>query len=461
MLRSLRWRLLLGGGAAILIALIFAWLFMSLLFARHLERRLTLELTRDATRIAAAAELDPSGNLSVAGGIGDPRFDTPAGGFYWQVSTPEKTVRSRSLWDMALARPGIAAVDGWRLRQSDGPFGEPIMVLEREVRLTDDTPPVMIQVAQNQAETASAQDHFNLELAVFLGGLWLVLLAAAWLQVQLGLRPLADIQRDLAELRANPSHRLPTPRLNDLVPLTEALNDLVSAREKDLTQARGRASDLAHGLKTPLSALKTQSHRMREAGAVEAAERLDRAVDSMRATVEAELTRSRLAGQSPGGASSVHDVAERVVQVLEQTERGEALVFSVDVCPTFVAPIGRDDLTDLIGPLLENAVRFARRRVLISAQQTADAHLVISVEDDGPGIPIGQVDSASHRGVRLDEQGAGQGLGLSIARTCADNAGGYLHLTRSVLGGLKAEVSWSRQIKQAGAVGWSTRPNVE
>lgn len=444
MLRSLRWRLLLGGAAAILVALIVAWFFMTLLFARHLERRLTLELTRDATRIAASAELDSSGRLSMATGIGDPRFDTPAGGFYWQVSTPHQTVRSRSLWDTTLTQPRVATVDTWRLRRSDGPFGEPIMVLEREVRLNDEQTPVVIQVAQNQAETASAQDQFNLELAAFLGALWLVLLAAAWLQVQLGLRPLAEIQRDLAELHANPSHRLPTPRLSELRPLTEALNELVAAREKDLLKARGRASDLAHGLKTPLSALKTQSHRMREAGAVEAAERLDRAVDSMRGTVEAELTRSRLAGQSPGGTASVHEVAERVVQVLEQTERGEMLIFSVEVSPALAAPMGQDDLTDLIGPLLENAVRFARRRVLLSAQQTADARLLISIEDDGPGIPIGQVDAASHRGVRLDEQGAGQGLGLSIARTCAENAGGRLHLTRSLLGGLRAEVRWPR-----------------
>ncbi len=443
MLRSLRWRLLLGGGAAILVALIVAWLFMSLLFARHLERRLTLELTRDATRIAAAAELDPTGRLSVTTPPADPRFDTPAGGFYWQVSTEAQTMRSRSLWDAALPRPNDAPSGAWRLRRAGGPFGEPITVLEREVRLDDQQRPVLIQIAQDQDEIASAQSEFNLELAVFLAGLWLVLLAAAWAQVQLGLRPLADIRRDLADLRASPSHRLPSARINELRPLTEALNDLVAAREQDLTQARGRASDLAHGLKTPLSALKTQSHRLRETGAAEAADRLDRAIDAMRATVEAELTRSRLAGQSRAGSAPVLDVVEQLVQVLEQTEQGEGLVFSVDVPETLIAPLSRDDLTDLLGPLMENAARFARRRVAVSAALD-DISLVLMVEDDGLGIPFDSVDVASNRGVRLDEQGSGQGIGLSIARTYTESAGGALRLTRSVLGGLRVEIAWSR-----------------
>ena len=443
MLRSLRWRLLLGGGAAILVALIVAWLFMSLLFARHLERRLTLELTRDATRIAAAAELDPAGRLSVPAPPADPRFDTPAGGFYWQVSTETQTVRSRSLWDAALLRPNNAPSGTWRLRRTDGPFGEPIAVLEREILVGDQQTAVLIQIAQDQDEIASAQSEFNLELAFFLAGLWLVLLAAAWLQVQLGLRPLADIRRDLVDLRASPSHRLPSARINELRPLTEALNDLVAAREQDLTRARGRASDLAHGLKTPLSALKTQSHRLHESGAVEAADRLDRAIDAMRATVEAELTRSRLAGQSRGGSAPVIDVVEQLVQVLEQTEAGEALVFSIDIPEALTAPLSRDDLTDLLGPLMENAARFARRRVSITAASDARNRLVLTVEDDGPGIPVERADVASGRGVRLDEQGAGQGLGLSIARTYAENTGGRLQLTRSVLGGLRVEIHWA------------------
>lgn len=443
MLRSLRWRLLLGGGAAILVALIIAWLFMSLLFARHLERRLTLELTRDATRIAAAAELDPAGRLSVPTPPADPRFDTPAGGFYWQVSTETQTVRSRSLWDAALLRPNNAPSGTWRLRRTDGPFGEPIAVLEREILVGDQQTAVLIQIAQDQDEIASAQSEFNLELAFFLAGLWLVLLAAAWLQVQLGLRPLADIRRDLVDLRASPSHRLPSARINELRPLTEALNDLVAAREQDLTRARGRASDLAHGLKTPLSALKTQSHRLHESGAVEAADRLDRAIDAMRATVEAELTRSRLAGQSRGGSAPVIDVVEQLVQVLEQTEAGEALVFSIDIPEALTAPLSRDDLTDLLGPLMENAARFARRRVSITAASDARNRLVLTVEDDGPGIPVERADAASGRGVRLDEQGAGQGLGLSIARTYAENTGGRLQLTRSVLGGLRVEIHWA------------------
>ncbi|MGH7019817.1 MAG: ATP-binding protein, partial [Brevundimonas sp.] len=73
-----------------------------------------------------------------------------------------------------------------------------------------------------------------------------------------------------------------------------------------------------------------------------------------------------------------------------------------------------------------------------------NARLVIAIEDDGPGIPTERADAASHRGVRLDEQAAGQGLGLSIARSYTESARGELHLTRSVLGGLRVDICWSR-----------------
>src|SRR5690606_10859364 len=68
--RSLRWRLLLGAATAILLALLLAWLFMTLLFERHLERRLQAEMTRDALRLVAALSLSPAGVPVVAGSPG-------------------------------------------------------------------------------------------------------------------------------------------------------------------------------------------------------------------------------------------------------------------------------------------------------------------------------------------------------------------------------------------------------
>jgi len=438
-IRSLRWRLLIGGGAAILAALVVAWVFMTLLFERHLERRLTVEMTRDATRLAAAVAVDPAGRPTLIDPLTDPRLETPASGFYWQASTPVDAVGSRSLWDESLTPPNDAPNTAWRLRRATGPFDEPVFLLERSVRPNATGPAVVIQLAQDASDVTTAQSEFERELGLFMLGLWLVLAAAAWLQVTLGLSPLKRIRQDVETLMATSAARLAEPRLNELKPLTDAINDLAAAREADLQRARGRASDLAHGLKTPLAALMAQARRVREAGETDIANGLDRAIAAITVTSESELARSRIAA-ARGGRTVIRDVLEQVVGVIEQTERGETIAFTIDADEA-AAPVAREDLAEIVGPLLENAARFARRQVRACAATDATGTR-LTLDDDGPGIPSSRLGEAFVRGVRLDETVGGYGLGLSIARDLVTTSQGRMTLTRSTIGGLRVEIIW-------------------
>jgi hypothetical protein len=97
--RSLHWRLLGGAMAAILLALVLAWLFMTVLFEHHLERRLQAEMTRDGLRLVAGLVMTPGEAPRIERPPVDSRLETPAGGYYWQVTTANGTLRSRSLWD--------------------------------------------------------------------------------------------------------------------------------------------------------------------------------------------------------------------------------------------------------------------------------------------------------------------------------------------------------------------------
>ncbi|WP_428152377.1 sensor histidine kinase [Brevundimonas sp.] len=442
--RSLRWRLLLGGGIAMLAAVLVAWLFMTVLFQRHLERRLTLELSRDATRLTAGLTQNADASLALDAELTDPRLSIPAGGLYWQASTPATALRSRSLWDQTLPVPASVPADRWVLKQIAGPFDKPIVVLQRSIRLNPNGPPVVVQIAEDADDIASAQSEFGRDLAMFLGGLWLFLAAASVTQVHLGLSPLRRIREDLAALRPSASARLAKPWLEEVQPLAETINALLSASEDELSQARGRAADLAHGLKTPLSALQAQSRRLRETGDSRIADRLDRAIASATATVERELARSRVAAVRRG-TSAVREGVEDVLGVIEQTTHGERIAFTNDVPEGFNAPMEQDDLAELLGPLLENAARFARRQVLVRAGRTGSS-LWVAIEDDGPGIAAEHEAEAVLRGARLDESGQGHGLGLAIARDLVTASGGTLTLTRSTLGGLRAEVGWTADL---------------
>lgn len=443
--RSLRWRLLLAATAAILLALGIAWVFMTLLFERHLERRLEADMTRDALSLVGALTLDAGGRARLETEPADPRLRNPAGGYYWQIDTATGALRSRSLWDSVLEVPVSQATDDWRFRRGPGPFGQSLAILERKVVVESDQPPVVVVLAQDTATISSARSEFARELAVFLGVLWIVLSVAAWLQVSVGLRPLARIRSDLAALQDSAGARLSPENLLEVQPLADAINALADVREKDLALARRRASDLAHGLKTPLSALAAQSRRAREAGADVAADGMDRAIAAIGHVVDTELTRMRLArlGQVRGASANVSDVAERLVQVLEHTEKGERLLFSIEVPESLQVNIEEEHVSEMLGALLENATRHARRQVRLSSS-AGPGWTCLSVEDDGEGIAPERHEDVVMRGVRLDESvSPGSGLGLAIARELVEAHGGVLQLGRSDLGGLKVTAAFS------------------
>lgn len=445
-LRSLRLRLLAGAAAAILVSLVVAWFAMTLLFARHLERREIEELDRMSLPLIAGLQLDARG-APLAGTLpADPRFDRPSSGLYWQVTTAAGTIRSRSLWDQDLPMALPTDLPAWRKRIVAGPFEPRLLLLERRLMLAGDRA-VTIQFAVDEASARAARAEFGQELFLFLAGLWLVLSAAAALQVQLGLKPLARLREALKALRLNPSERLAVAdHPPEVAPLTQAINALAETRESDLARARRRAADLAHGLKTPLAVLKAQSRQVRAIGGDAVADNLDKAVAAAAAAVEAELARARAAAarENAGPARApMRDVAERVVSVVERTEAGAALVFEIESPPGLALPGSAEELSEILGALVENAARHARRRVRILAAADDDSTCLL-VEDDGPGLQDWQMGEALIRGRRLDETGPGHGLGLAIARDLVEARGGSIALRRSELGGLTVKMTWPR-----------------
>ena len=443
--RSLHLRLLAGAMVAIFAALAVAWLAMTWLFERHIERREAAELTRSGLVLAAGLALTPAGAPTVDPLPVDPRFSAPASGLYWQVSTTAETVRSRSLWDQALPRPTSTPADAWRTRTGPGPFGARLLYVEREVRTERTASAALIQVASNEAALGLARREFGRDLALFLLGLWAVLSMAALVQVRLGLQPLARLRADLDRLRRSPSARLGEDHPREIITLTQAINVLADTREGDLDRARRRAADLAHSLKTPLAAMAAQSRRAREAGAADAADGLDRAVAAMAAALEAELARARAAAARDAtleARAAPAAIADRLISVLERTDDGGQIAFEQDIDPDLRLPAHEDVLTEILGALMENAARFARRRVGLSSQILADGRACLTIDDDGPGMDEGRAGAALIRGGRLDEAGPGHGLGLAIVRDLVEATEGAITLERSPFEGLRVVLTW-------------------
>jgi len=440
----LRVRLLLSATAAIFVALAFAWFVMTKVFERHIERRVHADLAREGMQLAANVSIGPRGEPQLSREPGDVRFSEPASGLYWQVTSSAGDLRSRSLWDQSLPATQLPRKPEWNTRFPPGPFEEQLLLIEREVKPDRDGPEVLIQVAIENKSLQEARREFGAELALFLTLLWAILSAAAWTQVALGLRPLARIREQVNDLKRSSRERLSDAPAREIEPLVRAINELADARELDLARARRRAANLAHALKTPLAAIAAQGRRVREAGTTDAADGLDRSVAAASAAVDRELARSRAAeirAAATDVSTSVLPAAESVVGVVERAEFVAKLVFEVEVPPDLIVPVASEDLVELLGALVENAARFARRRVLILGDRSVEGR-TMSVEDDGPGIDPAQMTEVFARGTRLDESGSGHGLGLAIAKDLAEATGAEISLARSKLGGLKVAVFW-------------------
>ncbi|NJL09015.1 MAG: HAMP domain-containing histidine kinase, partial [Methylacidiphilales bacterium] len=244
-------------------------------------------------------------------------------------------------------------------------------------------------------------------------------------------------------IRAGTAERLGTAFPDEVRPLAAEVDALLEQRERQVTAARARASDLAHGLKTPLQVLAGDIDRLQAKGEGAIAADLAAIGETMRRHVERELARTRRFAGSAAARAVVAMVAAQVIAVVRRTPRGAALEWSHNVPPDVAVRIQPDDLAEILGNLLENAARHAAERIEIRAVAEAD-HVVVSVVDDGPGIPQAQVPVALRRGGRLDQAGPGTGLGLAIAADLAEAWGGALTLGPTSPGAMTAVVRLPR-----------------
>lgn len=437
-MRSLRLRLLIGAACAIAAALVVGWITLVLLFDRHLRRNVEDDLIRHGRELVSQLTFGPEAFSAELYQPADRRFSLPASGIYWQASRGAQVVRSRSLWDNALETPANVTGAAWQRSAVSGPFGQRVVKVARAVQANAAASPVIVQVAASEREIVDARDEFGRELAVFLVLLWAALSAAAWLQVRIGLKPLRDVQSSVHDLQSSPASRLdPEDFATEVAPLVDQINQLADAREADLRAAQDRAANLAHALKTPLSAQRALARNVRALGADDLAEGLESSVQAASETVDRELARARTAASRDRGPTSARPVLDRLVAVLRRTEQGSALSFEFAGPAEVRLPVSAEQLMEMAGPLLENAARHARSRVLMRVEAA-----MLAIEDDGPGLSEAERETVLARGQRADERPGGYGLGLAIANDLAEATGASLALDVSPLGGLCVRVRW-------------------
>ena len=446
-LRSLRLRLLLFAAFAIAIALIIAGLGLTTLFDRHVERRIQDELATYLQQLSGGIEFVPDGSFSLGVSMADPRFETPLSGLYWQVEDDDHALalHSRSLWDTRIDLPTDPLAVGVIHRHLlPGPDGAMLLVQERRITFPTQggVRSLRMAVALDQSDLTSARAAFTADLGPSLTLLGFVLLAAVWFQVQLGLRPLDAIKRGVNAVRSGAKKRLPVNQPTEVKPLADEVNDLLAAQELAVERARGRAGDLAHGLKTPLTVLQADAGRLRDLGQGKIASEIESLAETMRRHVDQELARSRLQDKEAlrNEQSALDEMVTRVVRTIKRTPLGSDRQWHVNVPAGITVRIAANDLADLLGNLLDNAAKWAKEKIHVDALDIENSQIVLCIEDDGPGVPNSALAQLGARGLRLDEQAPGNGLGLAITREIIDAYGGTLEFETGTHGGLQVRI---------------------
>jgi len=437
---SLRLRLGLAAAALIALALLLAGIGLTVILDRVLDARTADGLDRTAKLIAGRVGLAPDGSPTLSREPPDPRFATPYGGLYWQVEAGSHVLRSRSLWDKSL---DLGKADAAGTVDTTGPDGGQLIAVVQPLTIGPQGAETELRVivAEDRRNLAASRTTFLRLLVPALVALFIVLTLAMALFVRRALAPFRVLQADLLAVHDGTRARLPEHFPDEVQPLVQDLNRLLDAQERALIRARDAAADMAHGLKTPLAVLDAMARRT-DADPTLSAEIAEQA-RAMDGQVERALARARIAasGDLRRRSCRVAPVTERLVATMRRLPEGGSLDWAVSVPETLAYPGEEGELMEVLGNLLDNARKWAHRRVRITGQ-TASGRRSLAVEDDGPGMSAAAI-AGIGRGQRWDETRPGTGFGIAIARDVVEAAGAQLAFGRSELGGLRAELTWS------------------
>jgi len=249
---------------------------------------------------------------------------------------------------------------------------------------------------------------------------------------------LEGIRRDMLKLEHGQAVALAEDVPAEIRPLVVEFNQLLRRFEQRLRQSRNAVGNLAHSLKGPLNLL----IRYSESEIIDDQQRQDIAhnANHIGRLIESELKRARMAGRGAVGVRFDIDAElPAMIGLLQQVYSEKKVRVKYEVDDDVQLVHDRQDMLELIGNLLDNAVKWCDSLVLLRIR-SADG-VVIEVDDDGPGCSPELLSQLTGRGVRLDESVSGHGLGLSIVKDIVDTYRGSLQLERSAsLNGLHVSV---------------------
>ncbi|GGC96810.1 ATP-binding protein [Halopseudomonas salina] len=403
------------------------------LFDQALRDYLARSLQVETDSLLAAITPGPEG-LYLDRARVDPDYDRPYSGRYFVIDAGERW-RSRSLWD---ARLPLDA-DGLHNTLVAGPDDQQLLVWSGRYEVSGQA--VDISVATDYLPLLRAFDQARWAIwALGLLTIGVALLVQRWV-LNRAFQPLRRIRRELAEWHVGKRLELGSDVPEELEPLVSEINHLGRQIEQIIQRSRGGQADLGHALKTPLAVATALLQQATADPGSDTLAGIGVQLTAIRNQMDRALQRARLAPESQ--ASQRFSAAEDLPWLLDSLRsiHGNDLQLETRLGEAAQAewPFEREDMLELLGNLLDNACKWARRTVVLSADMNSEG-LVLRIADDGPGVAEHERSAILRRGHRLDQSAEGDGIGLAIVTDLVEVYQGRLELQESSLGGLEVDV---------------------
>ncbi|MEH6458939.1 ATP-binding protein [Chitinimonas sp. JJ19] len=433
---SIRTRLILGAAVVLVAFLVGAgWALErahadSVRLARYDRLQSTIYL------LLARAELDPDGGLIMPYSLPEPRLALPSSGLYANIANPNHREEWQSPSTLGLSPPFPRRLDAGEWRYEELERGNKTYLAAAYGVKWSEGPramPLTFSVLEDTVAFRRELASFRRTLWTWLGGAGVLLLLAQTLLLGWGLAPLRRVAREIRRVETGEQARVEGRYPAEIAGLTGNLNTLIEQERARQTRYKDALGDLAHSLKTPLAVLRGALNEP-----AELAQTVSQQVARMDGIVQHQLGRAAASGAARFAPPLLLlPVFQRVVDSLAKVYADRQLQYAV-ACPAKLSwRLDEGDAFEVFGNLLDNAAKWAKGRVRVTAEQQGNK-LTVRIEDDGPGFS--DADAALQRGVRLDEQVPGHGIGLTVVADIVAAHGGQLTLGRGEWGGGLVEI---------------------
>ena len=444
---SIRSRLIWGAALVLLAFLASAGWAVQQAHADSVRAARFARLQATIYLLMAGAELNAHGSLLMPATLAEPRLSVPASGLYANIANAERGEEWQSASTLGLNLPfqRQLATGAWRFEtvvallppgSDKSAAGPAFLAANYAVKWSDKarTASLVFSVLEDKVV-------FDRELAAFEGTLWrwlggsgLLLLLAQTLLLRWGLAPLARMTREIHHVERGEQTMVEGRYPRELAGLTHNLNTLIDQERARQTRYKHALDDLAHSLKTPLAVLRSALAQPAQLP-TQVAQQVSRMDD---------IVRHQLGRAGASGATlfapplALAPVLKRIGDSLAKVYLDKQLLFALE-CPSELNwRIDEGDAFEMLGNVLDNAAKWARRTVTARLWLEA-GRLCIRVIDDGPGF--GDLQAVLERRVRLDEQVPGHGIGLAVVSDLVASHQGKLTLSRSDVGGAQVDIT--------------------